>query len=65
MELTIKCQLQLYICIDTTIIVFPNKTTLLLHVSSFSLKNKKKKQQKILGRGHLVQQYRTLGLPNI
>lgn len=64
MELTIKCQLQLYICIDTTIIVFPNKTTLLLHVSSFSLKNKKK-QQKILGRGHLVQQYRTLGLPNI
>lgn len=64
MELTIKCQLQLYICIDTTITVFPNKTTLLLHVSSFSLKNKKK-QQKILGRGHLVQQYRTLGLPNI
>ena len=64
MELTIKCQLQLYICIDTATTVFPNKTTLLLHVSSFSLKNKKK-QQPILGRGHLVQQYRTLGLPNI
>ena len=48
MELTIKCQLQLYICIDTTITVFPNKTTLLLHVSSFSLKNKKKNNKKYL-----------------
>ena len=48
MELTIKCQLQLYICIDTTIIVFPNKTTLLLHVSSFSLKNKKNNHKKFL-----------------